>query len=480
MIEDQELLDRITELTLASLDGSIGRDEFAEFQHELKSSQKARFCFLECLALCISLNQCEEKPVNLPFDEGLSEIALLNNALQSLAENEKMAATMEIEKPPAVELPVGKIHVAPQPRHVSKFSIYTLVLSAAAILMVAIFLRLNPPEPAVAFLLESRNAVWSGGDIHLDNGAGIKPGPISLTSGYADIVLTNGVEVVLRGPVTINIESENQVFLLRGSIFSKVPKSVNEYLVRTSGATIVDYGTEFAVEVDRRGMTAAHVFKGEVELRAGPDIVKHGPATRLLAKQAASVDANGRIEKIPFSPERYVTAIPSIYDIDAYVRGGDSANENYGLEAALMVKNDSVVHYSRETYLRFNYEDRGTGPVQKATLTLTPMSVQKGRILRIRLVKDDDDIWSEEELTWGTKLPSSGLEVTFSSDNLTYHKPYIIDVTALLNQNINKNSIATFHIDTLTQSQDGINKFASREHETAAFRPKLTVTFATP
>ncbi len=235
---------------------------------------------------------------------------------KELAEDERTAPTVEIERPHEAESrPFETIQVVRQERHVSRFSIVTLVLSAAAILLIAIFLRLNPPEPAVAFLLDSRNAVWSGGDELLENGAGIKPGPLSLTGGYANVVLTSGVEIVLEGPVTVDIESDNQVFLLRGAIYSKVPTGVDDYLVRTSGATVVDYGTEFAVDVDDRGATAVHVVKGEVELRSGADVVKHGPVARLLAKQAAAVNAEGVIEEVEFAPDRYVTSIPSDYDI---------------------------------------------------------------------------------------------------------------------------------------------------------------------
>ena len=316
MIDDRKTFKDITELTLASLDGSISSDDFAILQDKIKNSKEARRHYLECLAVCTCLNQYEEESANLPVSHNLSEEDYLNDALLALAENEKSAVAVEVEKPqePKTEF-VKKIQVVQQKRHISRLSIFTLVLSTAAMLFIAALVLFTPIKPIVATLTESRDAVWAGSDEALIEGTEFRQGPLSLTSGYAGIVLTNGVEIVMHGPVIIDIESETQVFLSRGSIFSRVPKGAGSFLVRTTSATVVDYGTEFVVEVDSRGTTAAHVFKGEVELRAGADIVKHGPVKRLLANQAAAVDIEGSIAEVEFTPEQFVTSVPSNYDM---------------------------------------------------------------------------------------------------------------------------------------------------------------------
>ena len=316
MIEGRDTFKDITELVLACLDGTISSDEFAILQARIKTSKEVRRHYLECLALCISLNRYEEESINLPVIQSLPKEEYYNDILQALAENEKVAVAVDVEKTKKEPEPYFfelEDEVVVQ-RRISRLSVFAFMVSAAAMLCMAVLVWFNPVKPVVAVLTESRNAVWAGSDALIE-GDDIRQGPLALSSGYAGITLTNGVEIVMHGPVTIDIESETQVFLSRGSIFSKVSKGAGEFLVRTAGATVVDYGTEFAVEVDSSGSTAAHVFVGEVELRAGADIVKHGPVKRLLAKQAAAVDVAGTITDVKFAPEQYVTSVPSKYDM---------------------------------------------------------------------------------------------------------------------------------------------------------------------
>lgn len=163
-------------------------------------------------------------------------------------------------------------------------------------------------------------------------------------------------------------------------------------------------------------------------------------------------------------------------DADAYVRGGSYANTNYGYDTIMGVKNDSSATYARETYVRFDYTGVSDGTVSSATLTLVPTSVQTGRTIRIRLVDDADEDWTESGITWNTKPASSGTAVTFSSNSLSVGVPYEIDVTSLLNQAMNTNKTATFHIDTTTVSATGWNAFGTMDHTNPAYYPSLEVT----
>jgi thiol-disulfide isomerase/thioredoxin len=160
---------------------------------------------------------------------------------------------------------------------------------------------------------------------------------------------------------------------------------------------------------------------------------------------------------------------------DAYVQRGTYADTNFGYGIALITKNATDPNQTRQSYLRFNYEDQDAAVVRNATLTLTPIITEQGQTLRIRLVDDADDAWYEGGINWNNRPTTSGLEVTFSSDDLVVNEPYSIDVTSLLTQANNKNEIATFHIDTSPENSDGMNIFASRENPTTDLRPVFKV-----
>ncbi len=172
--------------------------------------------------------------------------------------------------------------------------------------------------------------------------------------------------------------------------------------------------------------------------------------------------------------------IPSLGPADSYVRDGNYAGTNFGSTESLNMKKDGVTDFNRQSYIRFNYEDRGYGNVQNAMLKLTPIDIQAGRTLRIRLVDDSNDSWDENTITWNNRPQGTGQEITFSSDSLVLNQPYKIDVTSLLNQAMNTNGVATFHIDATTQNPTGYTRFASREHAMSSYRPVLNLSLVPP
>ncbi|GAA5496106.1 hypothetical protein Rhal01_02287 [Rubritalea halochordaticola] len=159
---------------------------------------------------------------------------------------------------------------------------------------------------------------------------------------------------------------------------------------------------------------------------------------------------------------------------DAYVRGGGSANSNFGSDTGLVLKNDSATYY-REFFLRRAYDDNGGNPVAAATLTMTPVGVSGTRDVRIRLLDDADDTWKEGEVTYNNRPSATGSEVTFSGGAFSTNVPYTVDVTSLLNQSFNNNGVASFLVDLPGSTSQVYYTIASKEHATAAYRPVLNV-----
>jgi hypothetical protein len=63
----------------------------------------------------------------------------------------------------------------------------------------------------------------------------------------------------------------------------------NPFAIRTPTAIVTDLGTEFGVEVNDRGHTLSHVFRGAVEMQTLPSDGVPSQSIRLTANQSASV-----------------------------------------------------------------------------------------------------------------------------------------------------------------------------------------------
>jgi hypothetical protein len=152
------------------------------------------------------------------------------------------------------------------------------------------------------------------------------PGPVAvplgheyaLASGLMEITYDTGARVILQGPCTYQVESDAGGFLSVGKLTVRVEKGEevrsteyevrrgrksnraenqkseirnhNLFAIRTPTATVTDLGTEFGVEVDQRGATTSHVFRGSVELQAvSADGKTQGVAHILLENESACV-----------------------------------------------------------------------------------------------------------------------------------------------------------------------------------------------
>ena len=235
---------------------------------------------------------------------------------RSLAEEEINAPTVTIEKPIQTE-PIEKIEVAKPTRHVSKLAVYTLAISTAAIFLMMVMILLTPSTlPIVAVLDEQIGTHWGAMTQPLEAGSELRSGILSLKKGFAKFKFNKGAEVVIEGPADFELLTDEQMMLLSGKLSAKVPGRAKGFIVQTPTATIVDYGTEFGVEVDETtNTTVTHVFAGLVELRDSSDPARFKTSERLKAGMAASV-RNGRISKVYRSvPEQFITELPSEYEM---------------------------------------------------------------------------------------------------------------------------------------------------------------------
>ncbi|MCK5000606.1 MAG: FecR domain-containing protein [Anaerohalosphaera sp.] len=297
---------QLSELILRELDGMCNDEEFARLEKWLTEDPLA----LEFYAEMVITNSTLREPQSIASDKSgmhifdheyyLPESGMDTRLWLALAESEATAEAVYVEKPRNNANAQSGLSVSPKTverRQISKLAVRTLIVASAAMFFLMFLVWMTPAGPqVVGRIIDSVDAQWDDISQTVVGDGGVLEGrPLILLSGFAEIELLDGATVLLHGPCQTELETANQVFLYGGKLSSVVPKKAVGFTVRTPVATVVDYGTEFGVDVSDNGETEAHVFKGEVDLRTGTNTRVYDHSRRISAGQASMVDDTGRI-----------------------------------------------------------------------------------------------------------------------------------------------------------------------------------------
>lgn len=312
----KEQLLELDKLILELLDGTISDERFVELDRLIAEQPKAACYYSEFMAVNSALCKPGNVGTYVVAPGRLLEGDIDRVLWRALAENEKCGEAVDMEdaaedSESEPEL-VTKRQVAPSSRQVSKLSLCTAIVSTAALLMLLAYLWLVPPRlPIIATLSETSNAKWMNPSLPSATDSELRAGPRKLIRGFAKITFNKGAEVLAQAPCEFTLEGQEQFFLQRGKIFSTVPSSAIGFVVRTPGASVVDYGTEFGVVVDSLGQTEAHVFNGKVELRSGSDPIRFNAVAKLTAGMAGVIDDMGNLStaQLKAEPDKFVRTL---------------------------------------------------------------------------------------------------------------------------------------------------------------------------
>lgn len=140
--------------------------------------------------------------------------------------------------------------------------------------VIGLFLTMRPPASApvyrqqsasVAMLTDTENAVFSEDISRMQLGGELRPGPIRLVSGTAQLMFNSTAVVDLVGPCEFEIVGSNRGQLHRGKVRAFVPGRAVGFTVATPHASVVDLGTAFNVNVDEQAdQTFVRVIEGHV------------------------------------------------------------------------------------------------------------------------------------------------------------------------------------------------------------------------
>jgi hypothetical protein len=256
------------ELLIKSFEGQISSDEVGLLNRFIKSDDEVAYLYAEFFDTVSGLVDMDKRAFS-PEDNDSTKYDVW---LTCLADEEKTAQAVEMSKkePEEDETPTETKKVRPT---VSKFSVFSLLLSSAALIFVivyAFFISMGRGVE-VATLADSMNAKWADIASPMEKGTRMATGNNRwlLREGYAELLFDNQARITLEGPVDFQILAEDRIGLNYGKVYARVPKDAAGFSVYTQNAKIIDLGTEFGVQAEIGGNTQVHVLKGKTMVMAG-------------------------------------------------------------------------------------------------------------------------------------------------------------------------------------------------------------------
>ena len=271
----------LSNLIYAAYDGTITDEQMAKLNSMLLNSKEARDYYYEYMEIIAGAGFiCSDETFiekNIcPLDNMLS---VDKDILSILVEEENNASSVYIEKE---EEPTEVLEHKPEKakgagtggKPGKLYYFYNAVFSTAAALLIffIIYANMFPARPVldVATVIDQIDTVWSGSSEKLANGERVftHMNTYVLESGIIKIKYDQGVDVVIEGPARFELERLG-MYMDYGKLYSYVSKVGYGFTVDSPNSRFVDLGTEFGVDVDRKGSSELHVLTGQVQLYAG-------------------------------------------------------------------------------------------------------------------------------------------------------------------------------------------------------------------
>ncbi len=233
-LSDNEILE-LNELCNAVVDGAISNAQKAELSRWLAESNEARQFYVRALGLSASLHHYASEMQTEARDAGGREKIIQADIWWRVA---GLAAAV----------------------------------SVAFLLWFSFRQKTASPSPDlqnieyVARVTGSNDSQWNSG-LSLRTGDRLHKGQqLNLIKGLAEVTFDSGAQVILDGPVSLDVNSAWDATLRRGTIKAHVPPEAIGFRVSNPAVDVVDLGTEFTMIADNSGAAEVLVLKGEVEV----------------------------------------------------------------------------------------------------------------------------------------------------------------------------------------------------------------------
>lgn len=307
MIADREKKSELSQLVFLSLNDRLNEEQGRHLSELLRDSLLRNYYFE-----LLEISDCLREIVWMRVPGGLlaaEEAVLSMDIWQILAreENTARALVTETDLIRDVEYEKGALLLRKE-RVTSKFSIYTLIASAAIFLLAIVFTRLAPPSDGVMVgtLTRTVDAQWASAAGDTVKDGPLRAGVLTLTKGLAEILLKDGATVILEAPVEVTLESSHQMYIAAGKAVASIQgENGKAFIIRSPYGTVIDYGTEFGVEIGS-GEITTYVFQGNVALRDGDDPVKFSDTINLKAGEGGRVKQCSKPERNTMASEVFI------------------------------------------------------------------------------------------------------------------------------------------------------------------------------
>lgn len=329
------------ELISAYFDDALTDEEFAELRAWLhEDANRVRIFVLESV-LHSRLHDIliQEDVCSLAFG-GDEDFGAVNPRLLSLLEEE--AAAERRARQAARALPDAKASrpaelldrslLRSNPPPTLRWVAYGTAGVAAALLFL-LSLVFSPPTPpvhraeapttvagektSIARVTRSVAAEFADPSLAATPGTALYSGRYALNSGVVELQFDAGARLIVESPAELELDQSNSAVVRRGRAVAHVPQRAIGFTLRSKGASFVDLGTEFALEVNDSGEANVHVFDGEIALAPNRRRSDALPSRTLQAGAASFVSADGSIVRdIAFDQQKFIRRVPkSAYEL---------------------------------------------------------------------------------------------------------------------------------------------------------------------
>lgn len=197
-------------------------------------------------------------------------------------------------------------------------ALFSLAAAVALVLVPWEWLRPDsPPAPrrgaVVAKIGKSVGARFEhgpSGEDRATDGAAMRQGEYHLLEGLIEIEYPSGAVLVLQAPAVFDLVNSSEMRLEEGQLSAHVPETAIGFRVNSPGATVIDLGTDFAVQAVREQASEVHVFQGEVLVNLRGQKVAEAEDLRLATGEAARIDfVSGMPAGIDLDRQRFVRSL---------------------------------------------------------------------------------------------------------------------------------------------------------------------------